>query len=191
MVEDILSVKCQVLSRAGRAGSLPRPLTSNLTLQPSGPAPAAEGHSYQTKPTSPAGGRPKGPGYPTDPLFYHSTIPIRCRSCQTKPMSRLRISDCGLRTDLLREGPAPCLPRGRTGHRRTKCAKQTQLGWAGPGGSGSGRARGVVQTNPISGGPGGVRRAILRKKVNSGHGSKQGNTLRWAPVRTEVHNNLS
>ena len=50
MIEEVLSVKCQVLSRAGWAGSLPRPIASNLTLQTSGGTPAAEGLSYQTKP---------------------------------------------------------------------------------------------------------------------------------------------
>ena len=25
--------------------------------------------------------------YPTIPLFYHSTIPIRCQSCETNPIS--------------------------------------------------------------------------------------------------------
>ncbi len=39
--------------------------------------------SVQTEPISPAGGRPRGPGCPTIPVFYHSTI-LR----QTTPISR-------------------------------------------------------------------------------------------------------
>jgi len=50
MIEEVLSVKCQVLSRASPPGSLPRPLTSSLTLPTCGGTPAAEGLSYQTNP---------------------------------------------------------------------------------------------------------------------------------------------
>ncbi len=47
-------------------------------------------------------------GYPSILLFHHSSIPIRCRSCETKPISS-RISDCGLGTDLRRDAcPAAC-----------------------------------------------------------------------------------
>jgi hypothetical protein len=54
MIEKVSSVKCQVLSRAGRAGSLPRPLTSDLTLQTPGGTPAPK--AYRAKQSQLAGG---------------------------------------------------------------------------------------------------------------------------------------
>jgi hypothetical protein len=51
MIEEVLRVKCQVSSRAGRPGSLPRLLASNLTLQT--PAPPPTGLLVQTNPFRP------------------------------------------------------------------------------------------------------------------------------------------
>jgi hypothetical protein len=60
---------------------------------------------------------------PTIPLFYHSTIPIRCLSCETKPISRLRIADWGQTC-----GGTPALRPADSGLRRAKCAKRSQFG---------------------------------------------------------------
>jgi hypothetical protein len=64
------------ISRLSLFASCRRPLSA---LCPGGE------DSCQTNPISSAGGRPGGPGYPTIPLLYHSTIPGGGLSCQTKP----------------------------------------------------------------------------------------------------------
>jgi hypothetical protein len=76
------------------------------------------------------------PGYPTIPVFYYSTIPLRCRSCETNPIctrgeeSVGQAPPCtwaGLRqTNPIRPGRQA----GRGAGRR-RCAKQTQFGPAG------------------------------------------------------------
>jgi hypothetical protein len=40
----------------------------------------------QMRQTNPIPGRPTGPYHSTIPLFHHSSVPIRRRSCQTKPI---------------------------------------------------------------------------------------------------------
>jgi len=54
---------------------------SNFTLYTSDGSPA--GLLVQTNPIS--GSRPAG-GIPSIPLFYYSTIPVRCQSCETNPI---------------------------------------------------------------------------------------------------------
>jgi hypothetical protein len=74
----VSSLKCQVLRRARRAAS-PRDLsTSDFTLRTSHCGGAA-GPIVRNKPNS------RSSRYPTIPLFYRSTVPIRRRSCETKP----------------------------------------------------------------------------------------------------------
>jgi hypothetical protein len=64
------------------------------------------------------------PRYPTIPIFHCSSIPGRCRLCETNPISRLRIADCGLGTNLRRDAwPAAHRLRPAQANR----AKRTQF----------------------------------------------------------------
>jgi hypothetical protein len=72
MIEEVLSVKCQVLSRAGQARSLPRPLTSNSALRASAKSPAKS--LVQTKPNLGNMGR------------LGNESPRRGLSCETEPI---------------------------------------------------------------------------------------------------------
>jgi len=115
MIEEVLSFRCQVLSRAGRAGSLPRPLTSNFTLYTSN---SADGRLYkQTQfPGLAVFGWPAPPGAPA--------------ARTNKP----NFPDCGFRIPDSRQTcgtpPAACRTEGRL-YKQTqlvgaKRAKQTQ-----------------------------------------------------------------
>jgi hypothetical protein len=135
MIEEVLRVKCQVLSRASRAGSHPRPLTSNFTLQTFGGTPAAEGLSCQTKPIHPA---VPGSVVQTNPIS--AAMPIRGSVFPGGQIVRNKAK-------LARAGVS-----GRRGIEQTNRAKQTQFADCGftkacrlP----PGLARPVVQTNPI------------------------------------------
>jgi hypothetical protein len=105
------------------------------------------------------------PGYPTIPVFHHSTIPIRCRLCQTKP-NLGALGDLGDQTRATGQTRQTNPIRG--GAARTTIVKARSLGDATP--QGSYRAKqtqfGVFssdegypceQTNPISGPAGAPR----------------------------------
>jgi hypothetical protein len=126
MIEEVLSAKCQVLGRASRTGSLPRPLTSVLALQTCGGTPAAGGLSCETKPI------------PATRHTHHPTIPARRPSCQTNP---IRGSSTGVREAIMRnkaklgragtygQRPSPCTRRQSrpAGAIEPNRAKQTQF----------------------------------------------------------------
>jgi hypothetical protein len=81
------------------------------------------------------------PIYPIIPLFYYSTIPVPCRSCETKPIPRFRIADCGLR---IQDGPA-------AGHLPARA-----------------RAGGLYETKPIPGLAGRDEGQMRKTKPNVG-----------------------
>jgi hypothetical protein len=89
---------------------------------------------------------PPGPIAPNEANFPQQAGPGRGQSCETKPISRWRISDCGLGPGLRRDAPCGLSPQ------RANCAKQSQF----PGGAGwdeAPEARGggqMCETNPIS-----------------------------------------
>jgi hypothetical protein len=74
-------VKCQVLSRAGRAGSLPRPLTSNFRRNAGCRRPIVPNKANLTGWGT---ARRAGISHQSTILLFHH--PIRCRSWQTKPI---------------------------------------------------------------------------------------------------------
>jgi len=208
MIEEVLSFRCQVLSRAGRAGSLPRPLTSNFTLYTSN---SADGRLYkQTQfPGLAVFGWPAPPGAPA-------------RAYKQTQFPRLRISDSRFKTDLR---DAPCgLPGPRAGctnkpnwsersvrnkpnlhpqrriggasgtpnaicrvwepdppYRACNCTKQTQF----PGGAGRDEASGtvpgrLVQTKPI---PGVVGRERPTHALALRAGSTKSQSCQTKPIR--------
>ncbi len=57
------------------------------------------------------------PHHSSIPLFQHSSVPVPSLSCEANPISRLRISDCGLRI----------VDWGQTSGGAADCAKRTQF----------------------------------------------------------------
>ncbi len=87
---------------------------------------------------------PNGHVAPAIPLFHHSSVPIRCRSCETKPIA------------------TPC----RSGDRRSQGPSvRNKANWRGPAAESVGSAG---QTNPILGSPAGSRGPIMQNKPNLG-----------------------
>jgi hypothetical protein len=91
---------------------------------------------------------------PSIPLFYHSTIPVRCRWCKTKPISR-----CAQWAGAGRRGRRRAIVPNkakvgqdeRSGGRHIRdayCAKQTQLGRV-SGEDAQPTKRRTCETNPI------------------------------------------
>jgi hypothetical protein len=86
---------------------------------------------------------------PSIPLFYHSTIPVRCRWCKTNPISESRSVGVGDRS--CETNP---ISGSQAGGRRSRLYKQTQF-VAVPGGT---RPQGrMCETKPIPATPGGAR----------------------------------
>jgi hypothetical protein len=83
---------------------------------------------------------------PSIPLFYHSTIPVRCRWCETNPISGSQWADAGAGCT-----NKPNLRRCRVGQgHRDECAKQSQFRAVpnGPGLGDEGRGGQSCQTKP-------------------------------------------
>jgi hypothetical protein len=130
---------------------------------------------------------------PSIPLFYHSTIPVQCRWCKTKPISR-----CAQWGGAWRRRPwraivpnkAKLGQDGRSGGRHIRdacCAEQTQFGPAPAAIGGE-----MCQTNPILVRPSGTSRAargleaVAPNKANSRRGGLRRALLgRRAPVRAK------
>ncbi len=86
------------------------------------------------------------PMYPIIPLFYHSTIQIRCWLCETNPNLHPWARIGGASPTLQVDSIAPNEPNSaRPGLHRAKCAKRSQFGRVRPGPGGR-----LCKTNPIS-----------------------------------------